>query len=62
MRLAPKQGEQAPAQSMTVKSVFERITEAFQADKAAGVDVVFQYRISGPGGGDWNVTVKDGTL
>ena len=34
--LAPKQGEQAPAQSMTVKSVFERITEAFQADKAAG--------------------------
>jgi NAD(P)-dependent dehydrogenase (short-subunit alcohol dehydrogenase family)/acyl dehydratase/putative sterol carrier protein len=58
--LTPKQGEQAPAQSMTVKSVFDRITEAFQADKAAGVDVVFQYRISGPGGGDWNVTVKDG--
>jgi len=58
--LTPKQGEQAPAPSMTVKSVFDRITEAFQADKAAGVDVVFQYRISGPGGGDWNVTVKDG--
>jgi NAD(P)-dependent dehydrogenase (short-subunit alcohol dehydrogenase family)/acyl dehydratase/putative sterol carrier protein len=58
--LTPKQGEQAPTQSMTVSSVFEHITEAFQADKAAGVDVVFQYRISGPGGGDWNVTVKDG--
>lgn len=56
----PKQEEQAPAQSMTVKSVFDRITEAFQTDKAAGVDVVFQYSISGPGGGDWNVTVKDG--
>src|SRR5208283_1124052 len=58
--LTPKQGEQAPAQSMTVSSVFDHITEAFQADKAVGVDVVFQYRISGPGGGDWNVTVKDG--
>jgi len=32
----------------------------FQADKAGGVDVVFQFRISGPGGGDWHVTVKDG--
>ena len=57
---APKQEQQAPVETMTVKSVFDRITEAFQADKAAGVDVVFQYRISGPGGGDWNVSVKDG--
>ncbi|MGO9572611.1 MAG: SDR family NAD(P)-dependent oxidoreductase [Desulfomonilaceae bacterium] len=56
----PKREEQATAEDMTVKSVFDRITEAFQADKAAGVDVVFQYRISGPGGGEWNVTVKDG--
>ncbi|MBW2208374.1 MAG: SCP2 sterol-binding domain-containing protein, partial [Deltaproteobacteria bacterium] len=30
-------------------------------DRAAGVDVIFQYRISGPGGGDWHVTVKEGT-
>lgn len=56
----PKQEQQAQAEGMTVKSVFDRITEAFQADKAVGVDVVFQYRISGPGGGDWHVTVKDG--
>ncbi len=34
--------------------------EAFEGDKAAGVDVVFQYKISGAGGGDWYVTVKDG--
>lgn len=45
---------------LTVKAVFDRITEAFQAGKAAGVDVVFQYQITGPGGGDWHVTVKDG--
>ncbi|MBI5251434.1 MAG: SCP2 sterol-binding domain-containing protein, partial [Desulfomonile tiedjei] len=27
---------------------------------AAGIDVVFQYKISGPGGGDWVVAIKDG--
>jgi putative sterol carrier protein len=35
--------------------------QAFQADKAGGVDVIFQYRISGPKGGDWFTTIKDGT-
>ena len=35
--------------------------EAFQAEKAAGVDAVFQYRISGPQGGQWFVSVKEGT-
>jgi len=45
---------------LTVKAVFDRIAEAFQPEKAAGVDVVFQYQITGPGGGDWHVTVKDG--
>jgi len=44
---------------LTVKAVFDRITEAFQPEKAAGVDVVFQYQIAGPGGGDWYVIVKD---
>ena len=34
--------------------------EFFQAERAGGVDVVFQFRISGPGGGDWHVTIKDG--
>ena len=48
-----------PQASLTVRDVFSRIPDAFQADRAAGVDVVFQYRISGPGGGDWNVAVKD---
>jgi putative sterol carrier protein len=36
------------------------LPDAFQADKATGVDVVFQFKISGPNGGDWNATVKDG--
>jgi putative sterol carrier protein len=44
----------------TVKGIFDRIPEAFQPDQAAGVDVVFQFHISGPGGGSWTVTVKEG--
>ena len=37
-----------------VQSIFDGLPQAFQADKAAGVDVVFQFRISGPDGGDWS--------
>jgi len=46
---------------LTVAGIFEGIPKAFQADKAAGVDVVFQFDISGPGGGSWHVIVKNGT-
>ena len=49
-----------PTKKLTVKGIFDRITESFQADKAAGIDVVFQYCISGPEGGDWNVSVRNG--
>lgn len=61
MKAFSPQAEKAPqAEGPTVRAVFDRITEAFQPDKAAGVDVVFQFNISGPGGGDWYVIVKDG--
>jgi len=45
---------------LTVKGVFERIPQAFQAEKAAGVDVVFQFVLSGTDGGSWYVVVKGG--
>jgi NAD(P)-dependent dehydrogenase (short-subunit alcohol dehydrogenase family)/acyl dehydratase len=45
---------------MSVQDVFDRMAEFFQADAATSVDVVFQFSISGPGGGDWCVTIKDG--
>ena len=54
-------GEQEAGSGWTVKDIFARIPEAFQADKAAGVEAVFQFEISGEAGGSWNVTVKDGT-
>jgi len=43
----------------TVRGAFDRIPQVFQPDRAAGVNVVFQFCISGDGGGDWHVTVKD---
>jgi putative sterol carrier protein len=60
---SPKKKD-APAEAgggLTVKAVFDGMAGAFQADKASGVDVVFQYDISGPSGGSWTVTIKDGT-
>ena len=44
----------------SVAGVFEKMPQAFRADKAAGVNVVFQYTISGEGGGDWFAEIKDG--
>ena len=34
--------------------------QAFQADRAAGVSVVFQYTITGEGGGEWYAEIKEG--
>ena len=56
----PKKAESAPTGPRSARDVFDRIGDAFQADKAAGVSVVFQFRISGPGGGDWHTIIKDG--
>ncbi|MFH1531941.1 MAG: SDR family NAD(P)-dependent oxidoreductase [Pseudomonadota bacterium] len=56
---APPPAEAGPA-GPTVSEVFERMPERFRADKAEGVEVVFQYRIEGDGGGDWHVTVSGG--
>ena len=52
-------GSGAP-ETFDVKTVFDRMPEAFRPEKAAGVNVVFQFSISGPGGGDWAVAVTDG--
>jgi putative sterol carrier protein len=44
-----------------VKEVFRMMPEAFNADAAQGVDTIFQLDITGEGGGNWNVVIKDGT-
>jgi putative sterol carrier protein len=48
-----EQAKPTPAQ------IFEGMGAAFQPDKAAGLDLVFQYILSGPNGGEWNMTIKD---
>jgi len=45
----------------SIGEVFEMMPSAFKADAAAGVDVVFQFNISGDAGGDWYITIKDQT-
>ena len=42
------------------KEVFDKMPEVFNANAAQGLDVVFQYEITGDGGGNWSVIVKDG--
>jgi NAD(P)-dependent dehydrogenase (short-subunit alcohol dehydrogenase family)/putative sterol carrier protein len=64
--VSPQEGKGASAAPQAsegpgVAGIFERMPDAFQADRAAGVDVVFQYSISGPKGGDWYVVIKDST-
>ena len=45
-----------------VKEVFERMPQSFNADAAKGLDAVFQFDITGDGGGNWNVAVKSGAV
>ncbi len=43
-----------------VTEVFDRMPQVFNADAAQGLDVVFQYEITGDKGGNWSVVIKDG--
>ena len=60
---SPEPGPEAAASGDqgAVQAIFENMANNFNADAAAGVDVIFQYDISGEGGGDWHCVVKDGT-
>jgi putative sterol carrier protein len=49
-----------PSGGLTVKTIFDNMASAFQPGAAQGVNVVFGYNISGPTGGQWSITVKDG--
>lgn len=44
-----------------VKEVFEKVPQSFNAKVAKSLDAVFQFDITGEGGGNWNVSVKEGT-
>jgi putative sterol carrier protein len=44
----------------SVKTVFENMPKVINADAASGMDVTFQFSLSGEGGGDWYAEVKGG--
>jgi len=58
---APEGDGAAAAAAPTVAGIFANMQQSFRADKAAGVNVVFQFHITGEGGGDWQAEIKDGT-
>jgi putative sterol carrier protein len=45
----------------TAEQVMERMPASFLPEKAAGVDAVINYQLSGEGGGDWTMTIRGGT-
>ena len=47
------------AGSVNVADIFKGMAESFNADAAQGVDVIFQFIISGEDGGDWVCIIKD---
>jgi putative sterol carrier protein len=54
-------GDPGKGDGRSVQQVFDSMLDAFQAGAATGIDAVFQFSISGPGGGDWHTIIKDGT-
>jgi putative sterol carrier protein len=48
-------------QNVTPQQALDKRQDAFQADKAKGVHATYQWKLSGPNGGDWWLSVNDGT-
>ena len=43
------------------REVFVKVQERFKPEAAAGMNAVFQFEITGEGGGKWNIAIKEGT-
>jgi putative sterol carrier protein len=43
-----------------VKAIFDAMPTQLNADAAKGMDAVIQFKLSGDGGGDYYVEIKDG--
>ena len=48
-------------QNSTPQQALDKRQDAFQADKAKGVHASYQWELSGPNGGEWWLSVNDGT-
>lgn len=45
----------------SVKEVFEKMPEVFNPAAAAGLNMIFQFNITGNEAGEWHVIIKDNT-
>ncbi len=43
-----------------LKDLFENMVTRFNPEKAAGVNAVYQFNLTGEGGGQWYMTVSEG--
>lgn len=41
---------------------FEKLNERFVSSEAKGLNAVYQYNLSGDGGGNWYVAINDGEM
>jgi putative sterol carrier protein len=46
----------------TVKEIFEAMPGKFKKDAAAGMNAVYQYDVTGDGGGKWYTEISNGEL
>jgi putative sterol carrier protein len=46
--------------SMPINEIMEKIPPAIKPEVIAGLDAVIQFQLKGEGGGDWNLTIRDG--
>jgi putative sterol carrier protein len=59
---SPCQAQQSSRQqNSTPQQALDKRQDAFQADKAKGVHARYQWKLSGPNGGEWWLSVNDGT-
>jgi putative sterol carrier protein len=59
---SPSQAQQTSRQqNSTPQQALDKRQDAFQADKAKGVHASYQWELSGPNGGEWWLSVNDGT-
>lgn len=54
--------DELSAEPVPVAHFFEGMQKRFIPEKATGVDATVSYHITGKGGGQWTVTIKDGTM
>ena len=59
---SPCQAQQTSRQqNSTPQQALDKRQDAFQADKAKGVHASYQWELSGPNGGEWWLSINDGT-